>query len=245
MSDSHEYIEAYFQNQLSEAEKKQFEEQCVQDENFAREVAFYISLSEAVRQKLLGQKIQQWAGGESAGRKNTSTPVRKMIFRKWLPYAAAACLIFAVALYFLFRLETPHQLAGKYTTEHFTSLSQTMNASKDSLQQGIAAYNNKDYDKALQLFEKIYQSHPDNSNAKKYSGLVYLVTKDYDKAIQQFDELADKQGLYKNPGLFLKAVTLLQRNKQGDEALAKQLLEQAVNEKAEGSAEAEKWLKKW
>jgi hypothetical protein len=44
-----------------------------------------------------------------------------------------------------------------------------MDASTDSLQQGIAAYNKKDYDKALLLFQNVYNTHRDNSDAKKYS----------------------------------------------------------------------------
>ena len=93
--------------------------------------------------------------------------------------------------------------------------------------------------------KKIYRSHPEQILAKKNMGLVYLVTKNYDKALQQFDELAKMQDLYKNPGQFLKAVTLLERNEQGDKVQAKKLLEQLVNEKGEGSREAAKWLKDW
>lgn len=158
--------------------------------------------------------------------------------------AAAACLLFAVAIYFFYRPETPHQLANKYIMEHIIQLSQTMNASKDSLQQGIAAYNNKDYKTALQIFGEIYRSNPQNFLAKKYIGFVYLAAENYDKALQQFNELANTAGVYKNPGLFLEALTLLQRNEQGDEEQAKQLLEKVVKEKTEGSREAEIWLKK-
>lgn len=245
MSDSYEYIEAYFKRELSDTEKRQFEERCVQDEVFARQVASYITISEGLRQKLLDQKRQEWKGNESKDESKLITPVHKLMIRKWLSYVAAACIILSGGIYFLYKSQTPHRLASEYIKEHFTQLSQTMNATKDSFQLGIAAYNNKDYNTALQLFEEIYKSHPQYFLAKKYMGLVYLVKKDYDKALQQFDELAKKQGLYQNPGLFLKAVTLLERNKVGDQAQAKQLLEQVVNEKAEGTREAEKWLKKW
>lgn len=67
---------------------------------------------------------------------------------------------------------------------------------------------------------------------KKFIGLVYLVTNNYDKVLQQFEELATRKDLYRNPGLFLKAVTLLNRNREGDKAQAKGLLERVVNERA-------------
>jgi hypothetical protein len=97
----------------------------------------------------------------------------------------------------------------------------------------------------LQIFENICHSQPENSNAKKYACLVYLLTKNYEKALERSDELAGMKDVYSNQGLFLKAITLLQRNKRGDKAQAKQLLERIVNEKAEGRREAERWLKEW
>lgn len=245
MSDSEEYIDAYFKQQLNTDEKRQFEERCLQDDAFARKVALFITVEEGIRQKLLNQKKQQWAETKHNKEDGIITPFKKVKFKNWLPYLAAACLLFAVAVYYIFNSEAPQKFANQYVSEHFTLLSQTMNASRDSMQQGIAAYNNKDYNKALKLFEKIYQSHRENSNAKKNIGLVYLVTKDYDKALQQFDELAERKDLYINQGLFLKAITLLQRNGQGDKAQAKALLERVARENAAGSKEAKKWLEKW
>lgn len=167
MNNAQEYIEAYFNEQLNEAQKRQFEEQCVRDESFAREVAHYITISEGVRQKLLKQKKTQWSGDGHDSRRNISTVSGIATLRQWLPYMAAACLLIALVIFLLNRSETPHKLAGNYVNENFMQLSQTMSASGDSLQLGIAAYNDKDYGKALLTFQKIAQSHPDSINAKK------------------------------------------------------------------------------
>ncbi|MEJ7681330.1 MAG: hypothetical protein WKG06_26465 [Segetibacter sp.] len=56
MSDSEEYIDAYFKQQLNTDEKRQFEERCLQDDAFARKVALFITVEEGIRQKLLNQK---------------------------------------------------------------------------------------------------------------------------------------------------------------------------------------------
>jgi hypothetical protein len=95
------------------------------------------------------------------------------------------------------------------------------------------------------LFEWVARNAPDNSDAKKYAGLVFLATGDYDSALARFDELAAMKGLYSNPGLFLEAVTLLQRNRKEDLPRARPLLEQVVREKLEGSEQAEEWLKRY
>jgi hypothetical protein len=250
MSENDEYIEAYFAKELNEAEKNQFEERCVQDEVFARQVAFYISTREAIRQTLLEQKAQIWPEKDDNAKaqarvRNISSDKKKGMSIGWWPFAAAASFLIVIAGYFLFQSQTPSQRADRYIKQHYTELSQTMNASGDSIQQGIAAYNDKDYRSALRIFHRIDDSHPGNPNVKKYIGLVYLVTKEYDQALLQFDELYTKKDVYKNPGLFLKAVTLLERNQNGDKEQAKQLLEQVVNENEEGSNEARQWLEKW
>ncbi|HRO48344.1 tetratricopeptide repeat protein [Agriterribacter sp.] len=179
----------------------------------------------------------------------SEAPVIRMNSRKqWYRVAmsAAAVLVLALAGYFLFfqsRADLP-QLADRYVKEDLLHLSLTMDGAKDSLQQGMAAYNNKDYPQAIQLFEAVYKAHPDNSDALKYAGIAYLITKAYNRALACFDELAAKKELFSNPGVFLKAVTLLQRNQQGDKEQAEQLLQQVMDEKSDGSKEAARWLKK-
>ena len=160
--------------------------------------------------------------------------------------AAAAGVILILTAYFSFFQNNtdPRQLANRYVKEDLSHLSITMDGAKDSLQQGIAAYNDKAYAKSVQLFEAVYKAHPENSDALKYAGITYLVTKEYNKALQCFNELAAKKELFSNPGMFLKAVTLLQRNQPGDREQAEQLLQQVINEKSDGSREAELWLKK-
>lgn len=254
MSKSLEYIEAYFENKLSIQEKQIFEDRCIQDTNFAGEVAFYISSRKAIRQKLLEQKRNQWSVDETVpaiNELNTKitlpsglAPVKRMVLRKWLPYVAAACLLLAVATYSFYSQETTHQLAREYV-KTLTHIDQNM-GSADSLQQGINAYNKREYDVALPIFQNIYQAYPDHSDAKKYIGLVYLMKEDYDKALIHFDELSQRKDLVSNPGVFLKAITLLERNKQGDKEAAKTLLQQVVQ--SNGLAhkkEATEWLKKW
>src|SRR3954449_11605649 len=102
MNDSEGYIEAYFKEQLNVTEKRQFEERCLQDEVFARRVAFFITVEEGIRQKLLNEKKQQWRDRNAIVR-----PLKKVTFKQWVPYLAAACLLIAVAFYYIFNSETP------------------------------------------------------------------------------------------------------------------------------------------
>ncbi len=242
MSDLLEYIESYFQKQLSDTEEKEFTERCIHDKEFADEVAFYINFMEASREKLLDQKMQEWpADNKKANDIQPLVPLKKINFRKWLPYAAAACLVLAFIGYSLFTRESSSDLAHRYVQKNYAELSNSMSGSTDSIASGISAYNNKDYNKAIFIFKKVYNADPGNSDVKKYIGLSYLMLKDYDKALEQFDELAAKK-IYSNPGLFLKAVTLLERNSKGDKEAARRLLEEVDAKQLEGNAEAHGWL---
>lgn len=244
MPDNLEYIESYFRQALNAEEKQAFEKRCETDEAFAKEVAFYIVTRETLREDLLAKKQQEWKVLKT---EEESAPVisiaKKSTLSKWIMNAAAACVL-VVASMFLFEMQSsPQRLASQYINN--IDLSQTMDASHDSLQLGIAAYKNKDYTKALGYFEGVTKQDSANSDAKKYTGLTYIQLNNYDKAIEQFDALANMQGLYYNPGDFLKAVALLKRNKAGDEETAKILLQKVVNENESEKETAEEWLKKF
>lgn len=241
MSEHLEYIDAYFQKQLSEAEREQFEQRCVSDEKFAGEVAFYINSRSALNEMLLEQKKSRWAG---LAVKESEAPVRKITFKKWLPYAAAACIVLALVVTPLLKSRSPQQLADNYTSKHLMAISQTMDGSRDSLQLGIQAYNKKEYEKALPYFTGVYNVHPDNSDALRYAGQTQLMQGKFDEAIASFDALSKKQ-TYSNPGLFLKAIALLKRNHGDDVKEARLILEKVVDQNLDGSKEASEWLKNW
>ncbi len=246
MNDTLPYIEAYFEKSLPEEERKIFEQRCLTDENFAGDVAFYITSREGLRQVLLEQKRQAWTEAETIAAATTikQAPVKRMGVKAWLPYAVAASLVVAVLAYFLYPSSSPQQLADKYIQQNLTVISHTMDGATDSLQMGISAYNDGNYNDALLLFQKIATAHPNNADAEDYAGRSYLMKKDYDNAIDQFDRLA-KRKLVSNYGPFLKAVSLLKRNKALDKADAKALLERVRDEKLEGSKEAADWLNNW
>ena len=246
MSEHFEYIDAYFQKQLNESEKKEFEKRCTTDEQFANDVALYISSRSALRDMLLDQKKSEWRQAESDDDSTRLAPVRQISLRKSIMYAAAACLIIALVVFPFLSKDSPQELANEYVNGNLTSISQTMDASSDSLQIGIAAYNKKDYTSSLQIFENVYRAQPNNTDALKYLGQSYLMTGDFDKAIASFDELSGKS-TFSNQGPFLKAVTLMKRDSADDKEVARGLLERISQQdnNLDGKKEAREWLSKW
>jgi tetratricopeptide (TPR) repeat protein len=242
MSETLQYIESYFQNELTQDERLAFENRCINDEAFASEIAFYISARQAIKDQLIQNKQKEWIEPVAREEVKLDLPTRKIYQQNWFRYAAAASVIILIALYFETRPTDPKELAANYIGTNYQHLSQKMSVATDSIELGKAAYNHKNYSKAAQIFEAVSSSNMGNADLIKYRGLVYLQLHSYDKAIAAFDSLASMQGLYSNPGLFLQAIALLMRNNAGDLNKSKQLLQQVIREGMEGKEEAEKWL---
>lgn len=253
-----ENIERYLHKEMTTEEQEAFEKEVAANDELASLLSVYKTVDtemvyteadkrdeEALKASLQKLNTFYFTGEKKESVNISPAPVRKMGSRRWLNYAVAAALLLFIAGYYYFNQSTPEQLAKKYIASNLTQLSQTMDGSRDSLQLGIAAYNNKDYNNAITMFSGVSAAHPDNIDAKKYKGLTYLMMEDYTHALNAFSELAAIKGLYSNPGLFLQAVTLLQRSGQNDRSNAKQLLEKVVRDKQEGYRNAEDWLKKW
>lgn len=246
MREHFEYIDAYFQKQLNESERKEFEERCTTDEEFASDVAIYLSSRTALREMLLEEKKLEWGKAGSDNLTTTMAPVKQMNTRRWILYAAAACLILAIIVFPFLSKDSPQELANNYVNSNLTSISQTMDATSDSIQVGIAAYNKKDYQTSMKFFQDVYRSHPENADALKYIGLAHLMMSNFNEAIAAFDELSQKK-MFANQGPLLKAVTLMKRNTNNDLQVAKGLLQKIVegDSSLDGKREAEKWLREW
>lgn len=243
MEDTIAYIESYFQQTLSSEERAVFETRCETDENFAKEVAFYIATRQALREVLLEQKAQAWK--EEVAEEEPAPVIsmnKKRSFGKWIMYAAAACVLLVVSMFLFETQSSPQRLASGYIKKNYSNLSQEMSADTSNITKGMEAYNNGDYNKALTYFIVAKQKDTANSYLKKYTGLSYFQKKNYDQALKEFDTLANMQGLQSNPGDFLKAITLLERNDQGDKEQAKKLLQKVQNEDEDGSKEAREIL---
>ena len=87
----------------------------------------------------------------------------------WYAVAAAACLLIFLSWMLFLKSDSPRELAEGYVKENLGSLSATMSEGSDSLQQGIAAYNAKDYNKAEDIFRELSKNKKYSSGSDKRS----------------------------------------------------------------------------
>ena len=194
MTEDLEYIERYFLSNLSAGEKEIFEKRCEDDPDFAREVSLYITMRAGLKQTLMDEKKE---GFSKLYQNRDSKPMP--VLRPWssgvmwYAVAAAACLLIFLSWMLFLRSDSPKQLAEGYVKENLGSLSATMSEGSDSLQQGIAAYNAKDYNKAEGIFRELSKNKKYAVEATKDLGLTFLVRRQYDNALEQFNALSENR----------------------------------------------------
>jgi tetratricopeptide (TPR) repeat protein len=241
-----EYIDRYFLNTLSAEEREIFEKRCEDDPEFAREVSLYIQMRAGLKQTLIDEKKVEFI---KLSRNNE--PKTMPVLTRWnsgimrYAIAAAACALIFLSWILFVTSDSPKELAEGYVKKELASLSATMSDGSDSLQQGIAAYNAKEYDEAEDIFSALSRNKKLWVEATKNLGLTFLVRQQYDNALEQFDALSGNDSLYANPGPFYKAVTLMQRSGPGDEEAAKLILQDVVARQLPGHKVASGWLGRW
>jgi len=253
----YEKIDTYLSGEMNPEEKLLFEAELAANNELASKFNIYKNIEKTLRirqsykEELAAIKNilkeppanDPFKSEEESAEPKTNVSRLKTIYKPVLSVAASILVIILGYYLFFNKSQNSQQLASNYIDQNISEIGQGLSSAQDSLQKGIAAYNQKDYENALRLFQNVADSNPANRDAKEYIGYVYLLKKDYEKALEEFDELDKMNGKF-NKGLFLKAVTLLQRNKEGDLDKAIQLLQQVVNTKLGGSEEAEEWLQK-
>lgn len=242
--DNLDYIESYFNEELTPEKKSEFEQRIIADPVFAEEIAFYVSSKQAIA-AVAEEQRERFKEVYTTYKQNVQKQQPSLLRKLW-PWAAAAAIVAGIIFGLTIWLRSPSlkELADKYVQENFQTLPVTMGNKEDSLQTGLRLYNEGRMEEALKQFENMVLNDTSIVEAIKYAGIVSLRLGEYDKAVKYFSQLENNTSLYINPGKFYHAITLLKRNRPGDMDTAKQLLQQVVDGNLEGNKDAEKWLKK-
>ncbi|MFT4031180.1 MAG: hypothetical protein QM669_02055 [Siphonobacter sp.] len=228
-----EQVERFFQGEMSEAERQNFENAIISDEALASAAAFYLQTRQAARLEVIASK--QW---------NTQPIPLKTNWARYSAGIAATILLLAGTWFFWFKPNTDRSvLANQYIQDHFVTLNATMGSSENTLQQGISLYNQGKITEAQKFFNTWIQVHPADTEAQQLAGITALRLRQYDEAVKHFQALSRRTDLYANSGPFYEAIARLQRQQPGDEAAAQKLLEWVVAEKLPGNEQARHWIK--
>ena len=250
--DSMEYIDSYFNGAKSEEEKLRFEKRVLEDEEFAQEVAFYISAKGAIKSQVEDEKKQRFRQlynehKDENQQEHKVVPMQKrtrMNFR-YLAAASIAVIVISLSVIFLANNEvSPPQLAETYIEKNMQTLGVTMGSREDSLQTGLGLYNEGKLPEALQIFNQLEEAPATEAEAKKFAAIIYLRQEKYDQALERFTQLAADTVSFSNRAKFYQALTLMKRNREGDKENATRILQEVRDKNLDGKATAVEWLKK-
>lgn len=244
--DNLEYIEAYFNEEFTPEQKREFEQRITAEPVFADEIAFYLSSKQAAATEVIEERERLKKIYARCKQGDHADRLQPTLLRKLWPWAAAAAILAGIVFgwYAWVKQTPPGELADKYVQENFQTLPVTMGNKEDSLQAGLHLFNEGRLEEALKQFEIMTMNDTSSVEAKKYAGIVSLRLGRYDKAINYFSQIENTR-LFANPGKFYHALTLMKRNRPGDNETVNQLLHQVVENNLVGKEDAEKWLRKW
>jgi tetratricopeptide (TPR) repeat protein len=234
MEDELVLIENFFNNELDEQQRKDFEERCATDKAFADVVALYVKTKYGFKQL---HRNERKAAFEKIRQEQTLVPMETSRARIYWIAASIAVFLSVLAWFYLSKPDLTES-ADNYVKDNFTTLSTTMSTDTNVFKQAIELFNKGELSKAGIMFDSLADYN--NPEALKYAGISYLRLQNYPLALEYFEALRN-QNLQSNPGTFYKAITLLKRNSKGDLAGATKLLEKVKTEKLEGWQEIEKW----
>jgi tetratricopeptide (TPR) repeat protein len=244
MSIGLEHIDPYFSGELTPDEKTAFEVRLASDEEFASEVAFYLSALAAARAAVEEDRKAHFREIFSEGAASGDPGSAKVLWLKPLMAVAALLILGFLAWTFFLKPPAPAQLADAYMKEHFMSVGVTMDADAAPIEQAKNLFNKGRLEEAGTRFEAILSSTPEDPDALKMAGIVSLRLGHYDKAIGYFRKLGENVTMFANPGLFYQAVALLIRNGPGDAEEARKVLHMVVDKGLGEKEQAQDWLKK-
>jgi hypothetical protein len=156
MSESLEYIERYFEEKMNPDEKKEFEDRCIQDPAFAREVAVYAMMQDQMARQWKEEKKQEFnsLAAESSGSRIVAMPgtkpnqgkLRTLNSWKYAAIAASVVLVIAVGVvfYFQYAKQDSSELAKNENKNQQQQIIDTARSPKENIDSNKPADNPKE-----------------------------------------------------------------------------------------------------
>jgi len=229
-------FENYLHNEMTPEEKAIFEEQLQDDTDFNEKFEAYKETTlllehkfsketAAFKQNLSGISNANFADeGKQKG--------RAIAFKPWY-YGAAASIAIVLGTWISMQNSEPrYQDFNQHEVASFIE----RNEADANLKTAQEWFNNKEYEKAVVVFEKIANA---NSEVQYFYAISLIETNNYAKAESLLNDLQDGNSVYKEKAIWYSALLEL---KQGNLEACKKFLQQ-IPEEAEDYEKAQKLLK--
>lgn len=195
--DYNEYIERYLHEEMSPEEKVWFEKELEGNLSLKSEVNIRKQVDLVLADKdLIDLKIQlnQIHKEIYEATEQSRTIVRRIYKKVLVGTVAIAVLSISFVYYLSNRNYSNEKLVEVYYQPAQTSINfRSADPEKGILTEAMSLYNNKEYKKAIRLFEEILEKDNSKLGINLYSGISHMEVKEYSKANERFQNILDEK----------------------------------------------------
>ncbi len=232
-----ELIERYLSNDLSPEELSSFNKRLESDKSFAQDVEnqrLTHKASDIYSQLKTKEKVR-----ESLNKVLESEKSKR---RRLLSIAATIAILIITGFGFIVSTNYSNQSLADANFDLYPDRITTMgNATDEQLAAGMKAYNEKEFEKVIELFSELPATLPESDFIKLYTAIAFMEINQIDSAKNIFQQLIDSKSTQADVAQWYLALAYL---KSSDSENAKLLLQQIVIQKGFQSKKAAKILKK-
>lgn len=222
-------IEAFYQNKLKGNELASFIQRRKNDPAFDEEVEDYVLIFQGIEaqgKRNFIENVQSW---EAEIEKKPST--KTLAINQYLAIAASVLILLISIMWLFFPgyfSKNNDELFLAYFQPYDDVVSVRSNQS-NYFEQGMNAYNEQSYDKAIEFLKLVKPENPQKNAAELYLGISYLAIGETENAATIFKPMSeDGTGLFKEIAEWNLALTYL---KKREELLLNETLQNIITQK--------------
>jgi len=212
-------IEEYIHNELSDEELASFENELSTNQKLQDEISFIKGIDEALKESDIMQlrgNLQHIAGEIAENKQNQRSFAGRFNAKRIAISTVAACLVLLLGISgILSKHSSPGDIYQEFYNKYEvtgTARSVSANANK-TLAEALTKYENQDYKAALELFNQVISSNPNNMAGHFYAGVSLQETGKYSNAINEYKTVINnKDNLFTEQAEWYTGLCLLQTN---------------------------------
>ena len=214
-----ELFDAYLTDDLSIAEKTNFEQRLTSETNFKAAFEAYEKTTRLLEQKFSGEEdLNAFKTNLS---KQSDAYFKKEVKSKktssFYKYAAVAVLLISVIGFYFMNSGAP--VYSDYATIDNIALTQR-GATNDLVKKAENAFNAKSFNEASSYLDELIIQDPNNQELKLYSGIAAIEINAFDKALTDLISVADGNSAYKYEAQWYIALAYLKQKEYDNVKIA-------------------------
>ncbi len=220
-----ELIERFLAGQASPTERESVMQRMESDEEFAEHVELMREMPKAITADIKGfQEILQ----EVMTQKTEKKEVKINVIRRFplLAVAASLLLLIGFVVMFLPSTSSPDTLFATFYEVPSLNISVRGQNQQVLINQGMEAYREGDYHKAVSFFDQYLVEDPNHNDLIFFKGAGQIAAGDYQAALETLETLTTQASLYSSASLWYQALAHLKlENIDRAHALLEQIIQ--------------------